>query len=61
MAQPAADGAGDDMGMGMMMGVPGMGRRGGARGAAAVPEYTASPLGRFAKVLLSSSEFVFID
>jgi cytochrome c553 len=61
VAQPAADGAGDDMGMGMMMGVPGMGRRGGARGAAAVPEYTASPLGRFAKVLLSSSEFVFID
>jgi hypothetical protein len=47
--------------MGMMMGVPGMGRRGGARGAAPVPEYNASPLGRFAKVLLSSSEFVFID
>jgi len=59
--QPAADGAGDDMGMGMMMGVPGFGRRGGARGAAPVPEYSASPLGRFAKVLLSSSEFVFID
>jgi hypothetical protein len=51
----------DEMGMGMMMGVPGMGRRGGARGAVAVPEYNASPLGRFAKVLLSSSEFVFID
>ena len=58
----AAEGAApDDMGMGMMTGVPGKGRRGGARGAAAVPEYTASPLGRFAKVLLSSSEFVFID
>jgi cytochrome c553 len=60
-AQPAVEGAADDMGMGMMMGVPGMGRRGGARGAAPVPEYSASPLGRFAKVLLSSSEFVFID
>jgi hypothetical protein len=57
----AADGAPEDMGMGMMMGVPGFGRRGGARGPAPIPEYTASPLGRFAKVLLSSSEFVFID
>jgi cytochrome c553 len=58
---PAADAAPEDMGMGMMTGVPGMGRRGGARGVAAVPEYSPSPLGRFAKVLLSSSEFVFID
>jgi hypothetical protein len=57
----AGDGAPEDMGMGMMMGVPGFGRRGGGRGAAPIPEYTASPLGRFAKVLLSSSEFVFID
>jgi hypothetical protein len=58
---PAADAAPEDMGMGMMTGVPGMGRRGGARGVAAVPEYSPSPLGRFAKALLSSSEFVFID
>jgi cytochrome c553/mono/diheme cytochrome c family protein len=46
-----------EMGMGMMMGVPGKGRG----GRVAVPEYSATPLGRFAKVLLSSSEFVFID
>jgi hypothetical protein len=55
-AGEGADGTPPEMGMGMMMGV----RRGG-RGGAAPPEYSATPLGRFAKVLLSSSEFVFID
>jgi Protein of unknown function (DUF1553) len=47
---------------GMMDGVPGFGgRRGQGQGAAKAPEYTATPLGRYAKVLLSSSEFMFIN
>jgi Protein of unknown function (DUF1549)/Protein of unknown function (DUF1553)/Planctomycete cytochrome C len=47
---------------GMMDGVPGFGgRRGQGQGAAKVPEYTVTPLGRYAKVLLSSSEFMFIN
>ena len=44
---------------GMMAGVPGFGPRGGQTGA--TPEYTPTPLGRYAKVLLSSSEFMFIN
>jgi hypothetical protein len=49
------------MGMGMMDGVPGMGRRG--NGPAAVPEvkYDPTAWGRYAKILLSSSEFLFVD
>ena len=62
-AAPDADAAGDaaaakpPMGMGMM---GGMGRRGGA---AAAPEvkYDATVWGRYAKVLFSSSEFLFIN
>jgi mono/diheme cytochrome c family protein len=47
----------DEAGMEMMNGVPGFGRR----GKAPAPEYTPTPLGRYAKILLSSSEFVFIN
>jgi hypothetical protein len=47
-----------DMGNGMMGGVNG--RRGGARGAAEI-KYEPSAWGRYAKVLLSSSEFLFIN
>jgi hypothetical protein len=48
------------MGMGMgMMG--GMGGRGGRGGAAAEVKYDASAWGRYIKVLLSASEFVFIN
>src|SRR5262249_29414571 len=47
---------------GMMDGVPGFGgRRGQGQGVAKAPEYTATPLGRYAKVLVSSSEFMFIN
>ena len=49
-------------GFGMMAGVPGFGaRRGQGAGADKPPEYTPTPLGRYAKVLLSSSEFMFIN
>ena len=44
---------------GMMAGVPGFGARGGQT--PATPQYTPTPLGRYAKVLLSSSEFMFIN
>ena len=44
---------------GMMAGVPGFGAQRGQ--AAPTPEYTPTPLGRYAKVLLSSSEFMFIN
>ncbi|MEO5926610.1 MAG: PSD1 and planctomycete cytochrome C domain-containing protein [Bryobacteraceae bacterium] len=47
-----------DMGNGMMGGVNG--RRGGARGPAEI-KYEPSAWGRYAKVLLSSSEFLFIN
>ena len=53
------------MGMGMMGGMGGMMGNGGGRGgrAQAVPEvkYTATVWGRYAKILLSSSEFLFIN
>jgi hypothetical protein len=55
--------AGDDADVadaGMMAGVPGFGQRDG-QGTAAPPQYTPTPLGRYAKVLLSSSEFMFIN
>ncbi|MEO8097014.1 MAG: PSD1 and planctomycete cytochrome C domain-containing protein [Acidobacteriota bacterium] len=55
-ANPAAT-ADADMGNGMMGGVNG--RRGG-RGGAAEIKYEPSAWGRYAKVLLSSSEFLFI-
>jgi len=50
------------MGMGMMEGMPGMGGRRGA-GPAAAPEikYEPTAWGRYAKILLSSSEFLFIN
>jgi hypothetical protein len=51
---------GDVPDAGMMAGVPGFnGRRG--QGGNATPEYAVTPLGRYAKLLLSSSEFVFIN
>jgi len=59
-AAPAGDNAG--MGMGMMDGVPGMGGRRG-NGPAGAPEvkYEPSVWGRYIKVLLSSSEFLFVN
>jgi hypothetical protein len=58
---PAAAEEADAADAGMMAGVPGFGGRGGRTGNAAPPEYTPTPLGRYAKVLLSSSEFMFIN
>jgi hypothetical protein len=50
------------MGMGMMDGVPGMGgRRGNGPGAAPEVKYEPSVWGRYIKVLLSSSEFLFVN
>jgi hypothetical protein len=46
---------------GMMDGVPGFGGRGGAVRGPGTPQYDATPMGRYAKVLLSSSEFMFIN
>ncbi len=64
---PAEGGAGADaapaglpMGMGMMAGMPGIGRRPGAPAAEEV-KYEPTVWGRYAKVLLSSSEFLFIN
>jgi hypothetical protein len=61
-AEGAIEGA---MGMGMMGGVPGFGGPGGRRGpgpAAPPPvKYEPSAWGRYVKVLLSSSEFMFIN
>jgi mono/diheme cytochrome c family protein len=54
-AQPAAMG----MGMGMMGGMAGRGGRG--RGGAPEVKYEPTAWGRYAKVLLSSSEFLFIN
>ena len=48
------------MGDGMMGGMPGMGRRGGPAKAAEI-KYEPSVWGRYAKVLLSSTEFLFIN
>ena len=46
----------------MMDGVPGMGgRRGAGAGAPPPPKYDPTARGRYAKVLLSSSEFLFIN
>jgi len=59
--QPAAAEEAEPADAGMMAGVPGIGGRGGANAAARPPEYTPTPLGRYAKVLLSSSEFMFIN
>ena len=57
---PAADNA--DMGMGMMDGVPGFGgRRGNRPGGAPEVKYDPTAWGRYAKILLSSSEFFFIN
>jgi hypothetical protein len=53
----AADNAG--LGEAMMAGVGG--RRGNGPGAAAPPKYDATPWGRYVKVLLSSSEFLFVN
>jgi nitroreductase len=60
-AAPAADdNAG--MGMGMMDGVPGMGGRRGNRPAAGPDvKYDPTAWGRYAKILLSSTEFLFIN
>lgn len=58
-AAPAGDNAG--MGMGMMDGVPGMGRRGNGPGAPAEVKYDPTAWGRYAKILLSSSEFLFVN
>jgi hypothetical protein len=62
---PTAEGAADGgaapvapMGMGMM---GGMGGRGGRGGAAPEVKYEATAWGRYIKVLLSASEFVFIN
>ena len=58
-ADAAAGGAAaDDMGNGMMGGVNG--RRGG-RGGAQEIKYDPTAWGRYAKVLFSSSEFLFIN
>jgi hypothetical protein len=62
----AGAGAGGAMGMGMMGGMGGFGAGGpgGRRGGpSAAPEvkYEATAWGRYAKVLLSSSEFLFIN
>ena len=60
--QAATDSPAEGDDAGMMAGVPGFGgRRGPGAGGPATPEYQATPLGRYAKVLLSSSEFMFIN
>ena len=56
MGKPDAENG--DMGNAMMNGVPGFGK--GGKGATEV-KYDITPLGRYAKVLLSSSEFLFIN
>jgi mono/diheme cytochrome c family protein len=49
------------MGMGMMAGVPGMGGRRGGPAKAADVKYDATIWGRYAKLLLSATEFIFIN
>ncbi len=56
-AMPADPNAG--MGMGMMAGVPGAGRKGPAKPVEI--KYEPTVWGRYAKLLLSSTEFVFIN
>jgi hypothetical protein len=56
-AVAAEGGAGGAMGLGMMAG---MGRRGGPPPAPEV-KYEATAWGRYAKVLLSATEFLFIN
>ena len=56
---PAATDDAEAADAGMMAGVPGFGARGGQT--PAIPQYTPTPLGRYAKVLLSSTEFMFIN
>jgi hypothetical protein len=56
---PAGDNAG--MGMGMMDGVPGMGVRRGNNPGAPPVKYDPTAWGRYAKILLSSTEFLFIN
>jgi hypothetical protein len=66
-ANPAAQGDAPPMGMGMMAGMfpfgpGGPGGPGGRRGGADQEvKYEATVWGRYAKVLLSSSEFLFIN
>jgi hypothetical protein len=52
-----------DMGNGMMAGVPGA--MGGGRGRGGAPQatvkYEATAWGRYCKIILSSTEFVFIN
>jgi hypothetical protein len=50
-----------DMGMGMMAGMAGMGRRGQGPAKPVEIKYEPSAWGRYAKVLLSSTEFTFIN
>jgi hypothetical protein len=61
---PDADAGGGDanggMGMGMMAGM-GMGRRGNGPAKPAEVKYEPSAWGRYAKVLLSATEFTFIN
>jgi hypothetical protein len=66
---PAAEGdsgaAPTENAVGLMDGVPGMGgpgaRRGAGNGAPPAPKYEPTARGRYAKILLSSSEFLFIN
>jgi hypothetical protein len=58
-AMPADENAG--MGMGMMDGVPGMGGRKGNKPATPPVKYDPTTWGRYAKILLSSTEFLFIN
>jgi len=48
-------------GMGMGIGGAGGGRRGATPGAPATVKYEPSAWGRYAKILFSSSEFLFIN
>lgn len=59
-ANAAPGGAGAEMGMGMMAGVMPGARRGGPNAPDKETKYEATAWGRYAKVLLSSSEFLFI-
>ncbi|HWE51141.1 MAG TPA: PSD1 and planctomycete cytochrome C domain-containing protein [Bryobacteraceae bacterium] len=53
--------ANPDMGMGMMAGMAGMGRRGQGPPKPVEIKYEPSAWGRYAKILLSSTEFTFIN